>query len=316
MSDAAFPLKQLNRTFTGSVLFIDIVGYSTRAVPGRLEMKELFNTMLAEAVQNVAPIERIMVDTGNGAAIAFLGDPEDALFAALSLRDAIETAALPVGEPGFIRMGINLGPLKIVRDINGHTNMIGDGVSDAQRIMHFSRPGQLMASHAYVDVISGSWRDYMQLFVCEGTQDAREHAAYRFSPSPDDKALTEKLRERSRTRRSMLEDPENAFTSESGRSHRVAVNHRKGSGRRPGLIAAAAGATTLAGAAWLWTANPLPQPVTATRVYDVPAMDAVVRTRIDATKAADIRAAVKHAAENPGAAPPAKRGPVKISIQP
>jgi class 3 adenylate cyclase len=118
MNDDAPSLKQLNRTFIGSVLFIDIVGYSLRTVPDQLAMKELFNQLLSDAVQNVAPSDRIMVDTGDGAGIAFLGDPEDALFTALSLRDAIDhgrTAA--VGEPGFVRMGINLGPLKIVRDI-------------------------------------------------------------------------------------------------------------------------------------------------------------------------------------------------------
>ena len=114
MNDASPSLKQLNRTFIGSVLFIDIVGYSTRTVPDQLEMKELFNTMLAEAVQNVAPSERIMVDTGDGAGVAFLGDPEVALFAALSLRDSIEAGDVPVGEPGFVRMGINLGPVTFI----------------------------------------------------------------------------------------------------------------------------------------------------------------------------------------------------------
>ncbi|MGH8806886.1 MAG: adenylate/guanylate cyclase domain-containing protein [Noviherbaspirillum sp.] len=169
-------MKQLNRTFIGSVLFIDIVGYSMRTVPDQLEMKELFNSMLSDAVQNVAPGDRIMVDTGDGAGIAFLGDPEDALFAALSLRDAIDSGKIPVGEPGFVRMGINLGPLNIVRDINGHTNMIGDAVNDAQRVMSFAEPGQVMVSHSYYDIISRFSRDYNQLFVYEGAA-AKKHQA-------------------------------------------------------------------------------------------------------------------------------------------
>ncbi len=125
----------MNRTLIGSVLFIDIVNYSMSTVPDQLSMKEAFTDLLVEAIQNAATADCIMVDTG---------DPEDALFTALSLRDAIEPGQVKVGEPGFVRMGINLGPLKVVRDINGHTNMISDAVNDAQRVMGFAEPGQVM----------------------------------------------------------------------------------------------------------------------------------------------------------------------------
>ena len=114
MEDAAAALKQMNRTLIGSVLFIDIVNYSMSTVPDQLAMKEAFIDLLVEAIQNVAPADRIMVDTGDGAGIAFLGDPEDALFTALTLRDAIESGQVTVGEPGFVRMGINLGRVKDV----------------------------------------------------------------------------------------------------------------------------------------------------------------------------------------------------------
>lgn len=266
MNDTAPHLKQLNRTFIGSVLFIDIVGYSTCTVPDQLEMKELFNVMLGEAVQNVAPGERIMVDTGDGAGIAFLGDPEDALFAALSLRDSIEASKLTIGVPGFVRMGINLGPLKIVRDINGHTNMIGDGVNDAQRVMSFSEPGQVMVSHSYFDIISRFSRDYTQLFVYEGTRQdkhVREHEVYRFGPQKDSD-LAEKLRDRSRARNTVgaeLLAPTSGFinrkTAASGQSGAQAAMK---TALRPGLIASLIGGATLVGAVWSWTGKPVSQP--------------------------------------------------------
>ncbi len=150
----------MNRTLIGSVLFIDIVDYSSRTVPDQIAMKSTFIDLLVDAIQNVAPADRIMVDTGDGAGIAF-GDPEDALFTALTLRDAINAGKVAaVGEPGFVRMGINLGPLKVVRDVNGHTNMIGDGVNDAERVMSFAEPGQVMVSHSYYDIILRFSRDY------------------------------------------------------------------------------------------------------------------------------------------------------------
>ncbi len=203
MDDAAATLKHLNRTLIGSVLFIDIVNYSTVTVPDQLAMKEAFIDLLVEAIQNVAPADRIMVDTGDGAGIAFIGDPEDALFTALSLRDAIESGQVKVGEPGFVRMGINLGPLKVVRDINGHTNMIGDAVNDAQRVMSFAEPGQVMVSHSYYDIISRFSRDYSKLFVHEGMRHdkhVREHEVYRFGPVAETEDLAAKLRDRGRAR--------------------------------------------------------------------------------------------------------------------
>lgn len=266
MNDTAPHLKQLNRTFIGSVLFIDIVGYSTCTVPDQLEMKELFNAMLGEAVQNVAPSERIMVDTGDGAGIAFLGDPEDALFAALSLRDSIEAGKLTVGAPGFVRMGINLGPLKIVRDINGHTNMIGDGVNDAQRVMSFAEPGQVMVSHSYFDIISRFSRDYTQLFVYEGTRQdkhVREHEVYRFGPLKDS-GLAEKLRDRSRARHTggaeHFAPPSGFINRQAATSPQSGAQTAKKIALRPGLIASLIGGATLVGAVWSWTGKPVSQP--------------------------------------------------------
>ena len=203
MDDTSATLKHLNRTLIGSVLFIDIVNYSMSTVPDQLAMKEAFIDLLVEAIQNVAPADRIMVDTGDGAGIAFIGDPEDALFTALTLRDAIESGQVKVGEPGFVRMGINLGPLKVVRDINGHTNMIGDAVNDAQRVMSFAEPGQVMVSHSYYDIISRFSRDYSKLFVHEGMRHdkhVREHQIYRFGPVAETENLAEKLRDRGRAR--------------------------------------------------------------------------------------------------------------------
>ncbi|WP_420475907.1 PEGA domain-containing protein [Noviherbaspirillum sp. ST9] len=341
MSDGAPALKQLNRTFIGSVLFIDIVGYSTRTVPDQLEMKELFNTMLAEAVQNVVSSERLMVDTGDGAAIAFLGDPEDALFAALSLRDSIDAAGSAVGEPGFVRMGINLGPLKVVRDINGHTNMIGDGVNDAQRVMSFADPGQVMVSHSYFDIISRFSRDYAQLFVYEGTRQdkhVRDHEVYRFGPPKDNDDLTEKLRDRSRARNTHADAEPVPAQRDAQQPGHQSEGKRLGNriGLRPGLVATAVGATTLVGAVWSWTGQPSQPPVVAgvSAFSQAPAQDIGYRPRVEPAKAADIRADVKLAATNPEAGKkPVRRdatpdslsdkpenavkpGAVKLAIQP
>jgi len=170
-----------NRTFICSVVFIDIVEYTRKAVTEQIQVKERLNALLAEALKDVAANDRIILDTGDGAAISFVGDPEDALFVCLSLRHAIaETAP---GDPAVLtmRIGINLGPVKLIRDLNGQPNIIGDGINVAQRIMGFAEPTQILVSRSYFEVVSCLSETYAKLFHYEGSRTdkhVREHEVY------------------------------------------------------------------------------------------------------------------------------------------
>ena len=170
-----------NRTFICCVVFIDIVEYTRKAVTEQIQLKERLNALLAEALKDVAANDRIILDTGDGAAISFVGDPEDALFVCLSLRHALAEA-----EPGdqatlTMRIGINLGPVKLIRDLNGQPNIIGDGINVAQRIMGFAEPSQILVSRSYYEVVSCLSETYAKLFHYEGSRTdkhVREHEVY------------------------------------------------------------------------------------------------------------------------------------------
>ena len=179
-------LDQANRTFICSVVFIDLVGYSKKPVTEQIRLKTSLTNNLSEAIKDIPVSDRIILDTGDGAAISFLGDPEDALFVTLSLREkmvaenATATMVEASGEDA-VRMGINLGPVKLVKDINGHPNIIGDGINVAQRIMSFARPGQIVVSRSYYDVVSNLASEYAKLFHYEGSRTdkhVREHEIY------------------------------------------------------------------------------------------------------------------------------------------
>ena len=78
-------------------------------------------------------------------------------------------------------MGVNLGPVRLVKDLNGQMNIIGDGINVAQRVMSFSRPGQLLVSRSFYEVVSCLSRDYANLFRHEGSRTdkhVREHEVY------------------------------------------------------------------------------------------------------------------------------------------
>lgn len=176
-----------NRTFVCSVLFLDIVGYSQRVVGEQIRLKEQFNAVLTEAISGVATDDRIILDTGDGAAVSFLGDPEDAMFAGLSLRDAVANLDATISPRLQIRVGINLGPVRLVKDINGQPNIIGDGINVAQRVMSFAEPGQILVSRSYYDVMVRLSEDYTQLFHYEGAKTdkhVREHEVYAISTTP------------------------------------------------------------------------------------------------------------------------------------
>lgn len=179
-------LDQANRTFICSVVFIDLVGYSKKPVGEQIRLKASLTNNLSEAIKDIPVNDRIILDTGDGAALSFLGDPEDALFTTLSLREAMmreDQSATQVEQSGddAVRMGINLGPVKLVKDINGHPNIIGDGINVAQRIMSFARPGQIVVSRSYYDVVSNLASEYAKLFTYEGSRTdkhVREHEIY------------------------------------------------------------------------------------------------------------------------------------------
>ncbi len=164
-------METTGRTLVCSVLFLDIVEYTKKPVSEQLQLKQAFNQELGRALEHVASRDRIILDTGDGAAVTFMGDPEDALFAAMTMRDM----KVPV------RLGVNLGPVRLVKDLNGQVNIIGDGINVAQRVMSFSQPGQLLVSRSFYEVVSCLSRDYAKLFHHEGARTdkhVREHDVY------------------------------------------------------------------------------------------------------------------------------------------
>jgi len=189
-----------NRTSVCAVLFLDIVEYSKRPVSEQLQIKDRFNTHVADAIADIPVDERIVLDTGDGVAITLLGDPEDALFVAMNLTAALAADTNPVRI--WLRGGINLGPVRLVRDINSQPNIIGDGINVAQRVMSFADPGTVLVSRSYYEVVTRICEDYGQLFKYQGARTdkhVREHELYEVV-SPTERA-SELTRLRSDARR-------------------------------------------------------------------------------------------------------------------
>ena len=185
-----------NKTIMCSVLFLDIVEYSKKTVSGQIALKDCFNSLLSTAIHAVPLNDRIILDTGDGAAVSFLGDVEDALKVALSFRQGMLVEGIKLEPPLRARLGINLGPVRLVKDINGQPNIMGDGINVAQRVMGFANDGQILVSRSYFDAVSRLSPDYVSLFHHEGSRTdkhVREHEVYAIGYPGEITAARQKL---------------------------------------------------------------------------------------------------------------------------
>ena len=151
-----------NRTWLATVLFMDIFSYSLIPVNQQLKVKLHFQNIVAREIDQLEETDTIRLDTGDGMAICYLGDPERMYPIARKLRD--DFASLPEGsEYNYkVRLGLNLGPVKIVEDLNHERNCIGSGINDAERVMSFAAENQLLVSRSYFEIVSKMSQDYAQ----------------------------------------------------------------------------------------------------------------------------------------------------------
>ena len=165
-------LDRGNKTYKADVVFADIVEYSKKFVLDQRKIKDEFNAHISDAIKDVAPDDRIILDTGDGVAICCLGAPEEALDVAMKLRDKLasnqNTSELSA------RIGINHGPVRVVKDIHGQENIIGDGINVAQRVMSFAQPGEVLVSRSYYEVVSHLSKEYSLMFEHHKLKDKHE----------------------------------------------------------------------------------------------------------------------------------------------
>lgn len=178
---------KLDRTWLCSVVFLDIIQYSRQSLELQTSWKQRFNQYLAEAIKDCPEKDRVILDTGDGAAICFLGDPELAMFCALRLVGAVAGEKKTEPKPLAVRTGINLGSVKLVKDINGNLNAVGDGINVGQRVMSFAGENQILVSRSFYEVASSLSENYAELFRYDGVRQdkhVREHTLYELHP-PD-----------------------------------------------------------------------------------------------------------------------------------
>jgi class 3 adenylate cyclase len=146
------PLADSAESLIVHVLFIDIVGYSKLCMAAQRDATEELKACVMKTLTYGQALETgtlTCLDTGDGMALVFEGNPTAPAFAALELAQATGSCA-----KHSVRMGLHSGPAIRVRDINDRQNFKGVGLNVTQRVMDAAGCGQIMMTQHYADVLS------------------------------------------------------------------------------------------------------------------------------------------------------------------
>jgi class 3 adenylate cyclase len=141
-----------------AILFADIVGFSRKPTA---EQKRLVESLASEVVGELKELlvrstgtpNIIALPTGDGLALGFLHrtnqswDRSTILDLILRMHQWADKQSSPNNSVS-LRIGIHVGAVELITDINGKRNICGDTINYAQRVMDAAGPRQTLFSDA------------------------------------------------------------------------------------------------------------------------------------------------------------------------
>src|SRR4051812_28757286 len=155
MPEEAKPNQRLE---IAHVLFIDIVGYSTRLTDQQQALVDRLNQAVrsSDEFNRAAAAGRLKkIPTGDGMALIFHDSPEQ------PVECAVEISRVLKHHPDLpVRMGVHSGPVSAVTDVNDRINAAGVGINLAQRVMDCGDAGHILLSKRVAEDLqqNGRWR--------------------------------------------------------------------------------------------------------------------------------------------------------------
>ena len=153
-----------NKTSICGVVCLDISDQANKPVFRQIQDKTLFDSLVSEALKDVAPDDRVVADTESGRTIAIHSAPEAAIFIAMMIRDAVNQHNQINDEKLMVRTGISIGPVRVEEAADSVALIQGDGVKAAERMKMLAEPGQILVTRAYHDITAGLTEEIASLF--------------------------------------------------------------------------------------------------------------------------------------------------------
>lgn len=165
-----------------SIVFLEIAQFSQQPSEVQFSWRIEMSMLLDRCLEGMEPDRRIATDTSNGAAIAFLVSPEDALSFVQRIYNEF-----PKLQKFALRVGVHLGPLRVVQSSSGRPGIAGEGVNAAQRAMRFAGANEVLVSRVFQEEIIRLTPGNAGLFSPHGKRPSklgREHDLFRMGRQP------------------------------------------------------------------------------------------------------------------------------------
>ncbi|MGI0008926.1 MAG: hypothetical protein ACRD92_04825, partial [Nitrosopumilaceae archaeon] len=132
--------------------FTDIVAGSNPKIPAKDQVRKIvvLNELISrtEIFRKKDPKSTVILPTGDGMAIGFSDSPEKPIRLAIELHKFLNRYnELRSGvEKLLIRIGVDMGPVYVVKDLNGKDNVWGPGIILTRRVMDLAGDMNIFAS--------------------------------------------------------------------------------------------------------------------------------------------------------------------------
>jgi len=166
-------IKTLTKTYHW--FFTDIVAASNPSIMTKSQVKKII--VLNEIIKRTGtfsradPLSMVVLPTGDGMAIGFSDSPEKPVLLAIEIHKAL--ARYNKTQRGnnllLIRVGIDMGPVYVVKDLNNMDNVWGPGIILTRRVMDLAGDMNIFASGKIAEELIKLSSDYKKIMHSIGS---------------------------------------------------------------------------------------------------------------------------------------------------
>src|SRR3990172_8185041 len=160
-------VQTLTKTFHW--FFTDIVAGSNPKIPTKDQVRKIvvLNELISrtETFDKRDPASTVILPTGDGMAIGFSDSPEKPIRLSIELHKLLNRYNEKRSgiEKLLIRIGIDMGPVYVVKDLNGKDNVWGPGIILTRRVMDLAGDMNIFASAKIAESTRKLSPEYMEI---------------------------------------------------------------------------------------------------------------------------------------------------------
>ena len=149
--------------------FTDIVAGSNPTIPSKEQARKV--VVLNELIDRTETFRRrnhdatVILPTGDGMAIGFSDSPEYPLRLSIQLHKLLNeyNKSQRGKERVLLRIGIDIGPVYVIKDLNGQDNVWGPGIILTRRVMDLAGDMNIFASGRFADDVRALSPEYKEI---------------------------------------------------------------------------------------------------------------------------------------------------------